>query len=65
MGRLLKETELSKGGRPTENQLPRVTSLPKLSEIGISKRQSSNWQEEAVRLITKNITKVKNLVFEE
>ena len=44
-GELLKETELDKGGRPTEdNQSNDSTSLPKLKDLGISKFESSSWQ---------------------
>ena len=44
---MLKETV--NPGNPTgtnqyEEKLPDVTNAPKLSEIGISKRDSSNWQ---------------------
>jgi len=45
-GELLRDMEKNKGGRPTDetdNTLLPVTP-PKLSEIGISKMQSSRWQ---------------------
>jgi hypothetical protein len=51
---MLKETELAKGtagqGRPSlgghDNLLPK-DAAPKLSEIGITKQQSSDWQRVA------------------
>ena len=44
MGEMLRDSELSKGGRPTENQLPRGTSFPTLAEIGLSKKESMKAQ---------------------
>jgi hypothetical protein len=35
-GEVLRESELSKGGRPTKNQLLEVTGFPTLEELGIS-----------------------------
>jgi len=47
-GEMLKETEKHEGGRPTKNRSHDVTGLqPKLSDIGISKMQSSRWQATA------------------
>lgn len=45
-GEILKEQEKHEGGRPTKNQSHDATSLepPKLSDLGISKSQSSRWQ---------------------
>ena len=42
---MLKEEELDKGGRPSENRLHDVTSLSKLSDLGIEKIQSHRWQK--------------------
>ena len=39
MGEILRETELAKGGRPTENRFPEGTGFPTLEEIGVSKRE--------------------------
>lgn len=46
MGGMLKETELNKGGEwaHKEHQSQAVTSAPKLSDIGISRMQSSRYQ---------------------
>lgn len=46
-GEMLAKTELNKGGRPTENPLHDVSSLPKLADLGISEVQSHRWQLEA------------------
>jgi len=46
-GWLLKEIELNKGGRPSENQSHDVTGFPSLDDIGIGRMQSSRWQLEA------------------
>ena len=44
-GQLLKNLEMAKGGRPTENRSQRATGLEPLSDLGISKTQSSRWQK--------------------
>jgi len=46
-GELLAEMEKNKGGPERIVRSPGVTALPKLSEIGISKKQSSQWQKMA------------------
>lgn len=44
-GALLAETAKPVGGRPTQNRSDHPTGLPpKLSDLGISKQQSSDWQ---------------------
>jgi len=44
-GEILKETELNNGGRPTEeNPFPEDRGLPTLKDMGISWKESSNWQ---------------------
>lgn len=45
-GELLHEQELSKGGRPAENRLQRVTGFvpPTLADLGIDKAKSHRWQ---------------------
>lgn len=46
-GQLLREREMAKGGRPAENRSDDVTGFRReetLSDIGISKQQSSDWQ---------------------
>lgn len=45
-GELLHEQELSKGGRPSDNQLQAVTGFcpPTLADLGIDKAQSHRWQ---------------------
>ena len=44
-GEMLAETELDKGGRPSENHLHDVSGLPKLKELGIAEIQSHRWQK--------------------
>lgn len=46
-GVLLKDMELDRGGRPSENRSSDRTSL---SDLGVSKNQSSNWQLTAGRV---------------
>lgn len=45
-GEMLAQTEKSEGGRPskTSTQEEPVMSAPTLEEIGVTKKQSSNWQ---------------------
>jgi len=44
-GEMLAETEKNPGGRPSRNQSHHATSFsPKLSDIGITKSDSSRWQ---------------------
>ena len=46
-GLLLKEMELNKGGRPSQNYSHDVTGFPSLNDIGVGRMQSSRWQLEA------------------
>lgn len=48
-GEMLKKAEKNEGGRPTENPSHDATGFipPTLTELGISKDQSSRWQLEA------------------
>lgn len=45
-GEMLTQTEKSEGGRPskTSTQEEPVSSAPTLEQIGVTKKQSSNWQ---------------------
>jgi hypothetical protein len=48
VGQLLKEREMAKGGRPAKNRSRETTGLESpapLSDLGISKDQSSRWQQ--------------------
>jgi len=61
-GELLGETEFNKGGRPSENLLQDVSSLPKLKDFDISEIQSHRWQLEAEvpeEILEQHIAKVK------
>lgn len=46
-GQLLKEMDKAEGGRPSENRSKETTGFPQrtLSDLGISKDQSSQWQK--------------------
>lgn len=46
-GQLLRETEKAKGGRPTEtgNTVLPVSDRSTLDDLGVSKKQSSDWQK--------------------
>jgi hypothetical protein len=43
-GEMLAGGEKNVGGRPTENRSYDVTGSPRLSDIGITRNQSSRWQ---------------------
>ena len=46
MGEALRDTEMAKGGRPSETPTPGVSvSAPTLEEIGITAKQSSRYQQ--------------------
>ncbi len=45
-GRMLREAEKNKGGRPTENPSPNVTGLPPtLADLGLDRMQAHRWQD--------------------
>ena len=43
-GEFLQETELSKGGRPSNNHVHVERSLPTLKDLGINQMESKRWQ---------------------